>query len=136
MSFLRVLAAAAVRVVAITAFYLIYVEALARSESTDALGAGLMFLLILVVVALAWATYDGARRGFGVAVVVWLLTAAAFGVTITVAFVFGTDTTAGEFGDELRDGWPVFTLLVFVPALPGSAVGGLIHRSRGRASAV
>ena len=131
MPILRVIAAAVVRIIAITAFYLVFVEAISRSESTDALGAGLLFFLIVVLVALVWAAYDGARRGFVPAAVVWLLTAAGVGVTVTVAYVIGTETS-GAFVDELRDGWLFFALLVLVPALPGAGVGGLIHRSRRR----
>lgn len=129
MPLLRVLAAAVVRTVLLTVSYLVFVEAISRSDSTDALGAGLLFFLIVVVVALAWATWDGARRGFLPAVVVWLLTGAGVGATVTVAYVISTDT-AGAFVDELRDGWLFFALLVFVPALPGAGVGALIHRSR------
>lgn len=134
MPVLRVIAAAVIRVVLLTSFYLVYVEAISRSDSTDALGAGLLFFLIVVVVALAWATWDGARRGFLAATVVWLLTGAGVGASVTIAYVISTET-AGAFVDELRDGWLFFALLVFVPALPGAGVGGLIHRSRRRTPA-
>lgn len=126
---LRVIAAAVVRIVLLTLAYVVYAEVVSRSESTDALGAGLLFFLIVVSVAFAWSTYDAARRGFLAAAVVWLLTAAGVGLTITVAYVVG-EQTAGAFVDELREGWLFFSLLVFVPAVPGAGIGSLFHRSR------
>ncbi len=130
MNLLRLLGAALVRTAVLGLLYLGFVEVLSRSDSTDALGAGLAFFLLVLVLVLAWATYDGLRRGAGPALVLWLLTAAAAGVVLVAAYVVrepGVDLV-----DELRTSWLFFALLVAVPAAPGVAVGALVRRARGR----
>lgn len=136
MTFTRGALAVLIRVATMTAFYVVYTAVLYRSESTDALGAGLLFFLIAVVVTLAWAGLDGARHGFVVTGVVWLgaslLISAALGV-VDVVTLSRADDDSLAFAYDASD-FVFFALLWFVPAVVGAAVGGVIHRSRPAAS--
>lgn len=129
MSELRVVGAALIRAVTLTLLSVSFQVAISTSESTDALGAGLLFFLILVLVAFGWAAYDGVRRGFLPAAGLWMLTAVLAGVGLTVAFLV---TVTGETGlvDELKDSGIFFALLVAVPALSGAGLGGLVRRQQ------
>lgn len=127
MSLPRVLLASLLRSVVIVVVIAAYVAAVARSESTDALGAGLLAFLILVAVALVWAVVDGVRRGLLEALVTWVLTSAIAAVGIPVALSLTDDR---DLGSELSDGFVFFALVLFVPAAIGFALGGLVHRIR------
>ena len=127
MSPLRALVAALLRSVVIVVVIAAYVAAVNRSDSTDALGAGLLALLILVAVAFGWAVVDGVRRGLVEALVTWVLTAVVTAVGIPVALALTDDR---DLATELSDGFVFFALVLFVPAAIGLALGGLVHRMR------
>ena len=117
-----------IRAAAIVAVLAVYVVVLDQSDSTDALSAGLLAFLILITVAFVWALVDGVRRGLVPALVVWALTSAVAGLGIPVVIALKNDTGIVE---EFGDGALFFGLLLFVPALVGLAIGGLVHRTRG-----
>jgi hypothetical protein len=128
----RVLVAALLRSVVIVVVIGAYVAAVNRSESTDALGAGLLAFLILVAIALVWAVVDGVRRGLAEALVTWVLTSVVTAVGIPVALVLADDR---DLSTELSDGFVFFALVLFVPAAIGLALGALVHRVRRPAGA-
>ncbi|MCD4523655.1 hypothetical protein [Nocardioides sp. cx-173] len=127
MSFLRLLTAVLARTAVLTLGYVAFAEVLSHSDSTDALGAGLLFFLLVLVLVLVWSAYDGLRRGVGAALLTWALTAAASGASLVAAYVL---RESGDLGAELRDSWLFFALLVAVPAVPGAAVGAVVRRAR------
>ena len=128
----RVLLGVLLRSLVIVAVIAGYVAAIARSETTDALGAGLLAFLILVGMALVWAVVDGVRRGLVEALVTWVLTSAVAGVGIPVALALTDDR---DLASEVSDGFVFFALVLFVPAAIGLALGALVHRGRRRAAA-
>ena len=132
MSLPRVLVACLLRCVAIVVVIAAYVAVVNRSESTDALGAGLLAFLILVAMAFIWALVDGVRRGLVEALATWVLTSAVTAVGIPVALAVTDDR---DLATEVSDGFVFFVVVLFVPAVLGLAVGGLVHRVR-RPSAV
>jgi hypothetical protein len=101
-----------------------------RGDSTDALGAGLLAFALVVVVSGVWGLVDGWRHGFLVTVLVWFVTAVLAGVAITLVLLTLSSTT-DSLSDELSGGVALFGTLVFLPALVGAALGGLVHRVRG-----
>lgn len=128
----RVLLGVLLRSLVIVAVIAGYVAAIARSETTDALGAGLLAFLILVGMALVWAVVDGVRRGLVAALVTWVLTSAVAGVGIPLALALTDDR---DLAGELSDGFVFFALVLFVPAAIGLALGALVHRLRRPAAA-
>ncbi|WP_296605097.1 hypothetical protein [Nocardioides sp.] len=133
MSPARVLVACLLRCVAIVVVIAAYVAVVNRSESTDALGAGLLAFLILVAMALIWALVDGVRRGLVEALATWVLTSAVTAVGIPVALAL-TDSSR-DVTTEVSDGFVFFVVVLLVPAVLGLAVGGLVHRVRRPAAA-
>ena len=125
----RLLLGALVRAAVLVTVLAVYIVLLDRSDSTDALSAGLLAFLILVTIAFGWALVDGVRRGVVPALVGWVLTSAVAGFGIPVVIAVKNDTGIVE---ELGDGALFFGLLLFVPAFVGLAIGGLVHRVRGR----
>ena len=125
----RVVVAVLLRSLVIVGVTAAYVAAIARSESTDALGAGLLAFLILVTMAFVWAVVDGIRRGLLEALLTWLLASAVAGVGIPVALALTDDR---DLAAEVADGAVFFAVLLAVPALLGLSVGGLVHRLRYR----
>jgi hypothetical protein len=123
----RALVAALLRSVVIVAVIAAYVAVVNHSDSTDALGAGLLAFLILVAIALLWAVVDGVRRGLAEALVTWVLTSALTGVGIPVGLVLADDR---DLSTELSDGFVFFALVVLVPAVIGLALGAVVHRLR------
>ena len=123
----RVLLGVLLRSLVIVAVIAGYVAAIARSETTDALGAGLLAFLILVGMALVWAVVDGVRRGLVEALVTWVLTSAVAGVGIPVALALTDDR---DLASEVSDGFVFFALVVFVPAAIALARGAVVHRAR------
>ncbi len=107
----------------------VYVELLSRSDSTDALSAGLLAFLILVAIAFVWSVVDGIRLGFVPGLVEWLLTSVVAGVGLPVALAIANDY---DVANEVGDGAVFFAILLFLPALAGVGVGGLVHRTRDR----
>src|SRR5437868_2881943 len=73
---LRLLVGVLVRTVAFLVVIAVVVLAIDTSDSTDALGAGLLAFLVLVTIAFAWALVDGVRRGFVPSLLLWALTSA------------------------------------------------------------
>lgn len=132
MNLRRALLAALLRSVVIAVVIAAYVAVVNRSESTDALGAGLLAFLIMVGMALVWAVVDGARRGLVQALVTWVLTSTAAGVGIPVALALTDDR---DLASEVSDGFVFFVLVLFVPAAIGLAFGALLHRVRRPAAA-
>lgn len=124
-----VVVAALVRALVVVVLYAGFVEVLDRSDSDDALGAGLLYFLLVVVLALCWAIWDGWRRGLPTAAIVWLLAGALTGLGIPVVSI-ALDVSGASLADELRDGWLFLALLVAVPALVGAVPGGIAHRAR------
>lgn len=118
-----------VRAAVLVAVLAVYMVLLDRSDSTDALSAGLLAFLILVTVAFAWALVDGVRRGAIPALVGWALTSTVAGLGIPVVIALNNDTGIVE---ELGDGALFFGLLLFVPAFVGLVIGGVVHRVRDR----
>lgn len=133
MSLPRAILAALLRSVVIVAVIAAYVAVINRSDSTDALGAGLLAFLILVAMAFVWALVDGVRRGLVEAFVTWVLASAVTAVGIPVGLVLADDR---DLSTELSDGFVFFLVVVLVPALIGLAVGGLVHRVRRPAAVV
>jgi hypothetical protein len=126
---LRLLVAALIRTVVVLAVIAVVVLAIEHSESTDALGAGLLAFLVLAVVAFVWALVDGVRRGFVPALLTWILTSAAAGIGIPVVISLGSSD-----GVALDDA-VFFGLLLLVPAAVGLVVGGAVHGTRTRPTA-
>lgn len=116
------------RSAAIVALIAVYGVWLDNSESTDALSAGLLAFFLLVTFAFVWSLIDGVRHGLLVAVIVWAFTSTIAGIGIPVAIAVANDTGVT---DELGDSGVFFGLLLFLPALAGVAIGGLLHRIRG-----
>src|SRR4051794_16282091 len=111
MSPARVLVGALVRTAVVIAVIAVFVAVLYSSDSTDALGAGLLAFLILVVLAFAWALVDGVRLGLVPALVGWLLAAAFSGVGIPAALALAN---GDGLGFDLEDA-VFFAILLFVP---------------------
>jgi hypothetical protein len=113
--------ARALVLVGVTAAWIAFVD---RSDSTDALGAGLVALLILLATSLAWSVVDGVRHGFARAALTWAVTAVlgAAGITVFVADSPAWDDVA------------LFGALLVLPALVGGGVGGIAHQIRGSAA--
>lgn len=131
---LYALVAALVRALVVVVLYVGFVEVLDRSDSDDALGAGLLFFMLVLALAGCWAIRDGWRRGLPTAAAVWTLAGALTGVGIPVASV-AMDLTSASIGAEIRGGGLFLALLVAVPALLGAVLGGIAHRSRGGGTA-
>lgn len=125
----RVVLAVLLRSLVIVAVITAYVAAVARSETTDALGAGLLALLLLVAMAFVWAVIDGVRRGLLEALLTWVLTSAVAGLGIPVALALTDDR---DLAGEVIDGAVFFAVVLVVPAVLGLALGGLVHRIRDR----
>ncbi|MDI6908800.1 hypothetical protein [Nocardioides sp.] len=125
----RVVIGVLLRSVVIAAVIAAYVAVIARSESTDALGAGLLAFLILVAMAFVWAVVDGIRHGLLEALLTWVLTSAVAGVGIPVVLALTDDR---DLAAEVSDGAVFFAVVLVVPAALGLALGGLVHRFRGR----
>ncbi len=121
---IRLLVGVLIRTVAVLAVIAVIVLAIDKSDSTDALGAGLLAFLVLVTVALAWALVDGVRRGFVPALLLWVLTSAIAGVGIPVVISLGSSEGVA-FDDAV-----FFALLLLVPAAVGLAIGGALHGLR------
>ena len=128
----RVLLGVLLRSLVIVAVIAGYVAAIARSETTDALGAGLLAFLILVGMALVWAVVDGVRRGLVEALVTWVLTSAVAGVGIPVALALTDDR---DLASEVSDGCVFFARVLFGPAALGVGVGAVVHGVGRRAAA-
>jgi hypothetical protein len=127
MNLSRVLVGVLLRSLVIVVVIAAYVAAIARSESTDALGAGLLAFFILVAIAFVWAVGDGVRRGLLEALLTWVLTSVVAGVGIPVALALTDDR---DLANEVSDGAIFFAVVLVVPAVLGLALGGLVHRLR------
>lgn len=121
------------RALVIVGLYAGFVVVLDRTGSDDALGAGLLFFLLVVVVGGAWGAWDAWRSGLPSAAVLWLLVGLAAGLGIPAASV-AMDVTSDSVSAEIRDGALFLGLLVAVPALLGAVPGGVAHRARSRRS--
>ena len=108
----------------------IYGVALSRSESTDALGAGLLAFLLLTAITFVWGLVDGSRRGFKSAVLLWLPTSVVAGVAVPLVLSL-TGSTGEGIGTSVRDSTIFFAVMLFMPALIGLGIGSLVHRMRG-----
>ena len=128
----RVLLGVLLRSLVIVAVIAGYVAAIARSETTDALGAGLLAFLILVGMALVWAVVDGVRRGLVEALVTWVLTSAVAGVGIPVALALTDDR---DLASEAWAGGVCCAGGRCGPAASARARGGLGPGGRRRAAA-
>jgi hypothetical protein len=126
---IRLLVGVLIRTVALLAVVAVVVLAIDRSDSTDALGAGLLAFLVLVTLAFAWALVDGVRRGFVPSLLVWVLTSAIAGVGIPAVISLGSSEGVA-FDDAV-----FFGLLLLVPAAVGLAIGGAVHGLSGRPDA-
>jgi hypothetical protein len=130
MNLAHVLVGVLIRSVVVVVVIAAYGAVIARSESTDALGAGLLAFLILVIIAFVGALVDGARHGFTHPFLMWLLTSVVAGIGIPV--VLALTVTDRDIALEVRDGAVFFAVLLLVPAAIGLCVGGIVHRFRGR----
>lgn len=126
---IRLLVGVLIRAVALIVVIAVVVLAIDNSDSTDALGAGLMAFLVLVTVAFVWALVDGVRRGFVPSLLAWVLTSAIAGIGIPVVISLG-DADGVSIDDAV-----FFALLLLVPAAIGLAIGGAMHGLRGRTDA-
>lgn len=122
----RLLLGVLVRSAALVVVIAVYVALLDRSDSTDALSAGLLAFLILVTIALVWALVDGIRQGLVPALLGWALTSVVAGVGIPLVLAIENDNDFAV-GDAV-----FFGFLLFAPAFVGLAVGGIVRRIRGR----
>lgn len=127
---LRVLAAALVRAVLLVAVYAVFLLVLDRTDGGDALGAGLLYFVVVMAIGFAWAVWDGSRGPYPAAAAVWVLAGIGTTVGIALTAVLLEPDASGSFGEELGDGFVFLTLLVVLPALAGAALGVLIRRSR------
>jgi hypothetical protein len=122
---LRLLVGVLIRTAAFLVVIAVVVLAIDRSDSTDALGAGLMAFLVLVTVAFVWALVDGVRRGFVPSLLLWVLTSAIAGVGIPVVISLG-DADGVNVDDAV-----FFALLLLAPAAVGLVIGGAMRGLRG-----
>lgn len=104
-----------------------WVEYADRSNPDDALGTGLIAFLLLVTISFAGSIVDGVRRGLVHALLVWTATALLAAVAVGAYLDDGLDD---GFSGDMVDGTAFFGLLLLLPALVGSGVGGLFHRAR------
>jgi hypothetical protein len=123
---IRLLVGVLIRTAALLVVIAVVVLAIDSSDSTDALGAGLLAFLVLVTLAFVWALVDGVRRGFVPSLLVWVLTSAIAGVGIPVVISLG-DADGVSVDDAV-----FFALLLLVPAAVGLAIGGAMHGLRGK----
>ena len=123
---IRLLVGVLIRTAALLVVIAVVVLAIDSSDSTDALGAGLLAFLVLVTLAFVWALVDGVRRGFVPSLLLWVLTSAIAGVGIPVVISLG-DADGVNANDAA-----FFALLLLVPAAVGIVIGGAIHGARGR----
>ena len=110
---------ALVRAAVLLVVTLAWVEVVDRSDSTDALGAGLIAFLVLVTISFGWSIVDGVRHRFVPALLRWLPAAmlGAVGITLLVA----DEQTWGDVA--------FFAILLLGPAVIGAGIGGLLHRA-------
>ena len=127
---IRLLLAAVLRAAAFLLVTGAAIFVVGRSDSDDALGAGLMVFLVLVTIAFAWALVDGIRLGVVTPLVTWVLVGVLAGIGIPALFALVGD--GGSVTDEIADSAVFFGFLVFVPAAAGCCLGGLVHRFSGR----
>ena len=123
------LRAALLRALVLAGVTVAYMAAVSRSETTDALGVGLLAFLILVVISFVWSLADGIRRGFRNTVVLWLFASVLGGVAVPLSLAL-TDTADFGVGEALSTGAIFFAVLLFIPALLGLGLGSLGHRMR------
>lgn len=115
-----VLLGALLRAAVLLVVTLAWVEVVDRSDSTDALGAGLVAFLLLVTISFWWSIVDGVRHAFVAALLRWLSAAVLGAVGIT--FLVADEQT---WGDVI-----FFAILLLGPAVVGAGIGGLLHRAR------
>jgi len=127
---IRLLLAAVLRAAAFLLVTGAAIFVVGRSDSDDALGAGLMVFLVLVTIAFAWALVDGIRLGVVTPLVTWVLVGVLAGIGIPALFALVGD--GGSVTDEIADSAVFFGFLVFVPAAAGCCLGALVHRFSGR----
>lgn len=97
------------------------------SDTTDALGPGLILFLVLGVIAMIWAIVD-ARSDVKQSLLVWLIAAAGTGLVLALASVVMDGTDAADAGIL---GAVIFTVaLVYPPALLGIGIGSVLGRTR------
>lgn len=111
-------------VVAVLAGYLVVLD---NSDSTDALGAGLLAFLIMVAIAFVWALVDGVRTGFVASLVRWLIASVLVGVGVPLVVAIRDDDGLALVGEDVL----FFSVLLFVPAAIGLAIGAVVYRVRG-----
>jgi hypothetical protein len=122
-----VLLGALVRAAVLLVVTLAWVAVVDHSDSTDALGAGLIAFVLLVTISFGWSIVDAVRNGFVAALLRWLPAAAIGAVGITL-FVADEQT----WGDVV-----FFAILLLGPAVAGAGIGGVLRRAfRGPAQAV
>jgi hypothetical protein len=127
---LRVLAAAVVRGLVVVVLYAGVLLALHRTDGEDALGVGLLYFLLVALLALTWAAVDAARQDVARTIVVWVLAGAFVGLGIPLTAAVLEPDSSLSLAEEVRDGFVFLVLLVAVPALVGAAVGAVVRRSR------
>lgn len=130
MPVLRVLVAAVLRAALLVAVYAAFLLVLDRTDGEDALGAGLLYFLLVLAVAFGWAVRDGSRHAYPWVGAVWVLAGMGTTVGIALTAVALEPDASGSFSEELGDGFLFLTLLVVVPALVGAGIGALLRRSR------
>ena len=126
---IRLLVGVLIRTAALLVVIAVVVLAIDSSDSTDALGAGLLAFLVLVTLAFVWALVDGVRRGFVPSLLLWVLTSAIAGVGIPVVI------SLGDADGVSIDGAVFFALLLLVPAAVGLVIGGAVRGLSGRSDA-
>lgn len=124
---MTLLARFVVRTLALSVVYVVALVVADTSDSTDALGIGLMVFLAFVLIAIVWGVVDGRRGPAGQAIVVWLLVGAALGVVTALAIL--VRESADAFASDLASGVPFFAILVGVPAAVGVGIGALLRRA-------
>lgn len=122
----------AVRTIILLGFDLGFRALLARyDDSQDALGAGLLAFLIIVLISGIGGLIDGWRLTFGRMAFIWLVTAvlAAVGMTALIN-VFYEPFDLDVFFSDLRDLGAFTVGLILVPALLGGGLTALVTSRR------
>ncbi len=112
--------------------FLVLAEITAEPGDAD-IGLGLLFFLVVAVVAGAWAILDGRRVGLARTVVVWLVAGVLLGIAmpILIGLLDGFDWSV--VASDLAAFVPFTVALVVAPAAVGGAIGQALRR-RGPAS--
>lgn len=127
---MSILRAVLVRLVALGVGLGVYYAAMPILFPDDALGAGLIAFAALILISFVWSLTDGRARGFGAALIIWVVVAAIFSIGWWIALaVSGADDSMTVVELLRADAFSLFFTggLVAVPAVVGSAIGHAVR---------